>query len=100
MAQGLNGELLGYGYNPLPLMDPLTETGGQDIATGNPMLDALLERHQLQGPGHLLHAHFLDRAGVGGPFTRGALFGHASGQPQRAVRVGTRPFARPHFGGR
>ena len=50
MAQGLNGELLGYGYNPLPLMDPLTETGGQDIATGNQCWTLFLNATNFKGP--------------------------------------------------
>ena len=50
MAQGLNGELLGYGYNPLPLMDPLTETSGQDIATGNQCWTLFLNSTNFKGP--------------------------------------------------
>jgi hypothetical protein len=50
MAQGLNGELLGYGYNPLPLMEPLTETAGQDIATGNQCWTLFLNATNFKGP--------------------------------------------------
>jgi len=50
MAQGLNGEFLGYGYNPLPLMGPLTETAGQDIATGNQCWTLFLNTTNFKGP--------------------------------------------------
>jgi hypothetical protein len=50
MAQGLNGELLGYGYNPLPLMEPLTETNGQAISTGNQCWTLFLNSTNFKGP--------------------------------------------------
>ncbi len=50
MAQSLNGELFGYGYTPLPLTDPLSETAGQAINTGNQCWTLFLNSTNFKGP--------------------------------------------------
>ena len=50
MAQGLNGELFGYGYTPLPITDPMAETAGMDIATGNQCWTLFLNSTNFKGP--------------------------------------------------
>lgn len=50
MAQGLNGELLGYGYTPLPITKPLEQTQGQQIRTGNQCWTLFLNTTNFKGP--------------------------------------------------
>ena len=50
MAQSLNGEMLGYGYTPLPLTDPMAQTAGQNIATGNQCWTLFLNTTNFKGP--------------------------------------------------
>ena len=50
LAQSLNGEILGYGYIPLPLTEPLTETNGQDLETGNQCWTLFLNSTNFKGP--------------------------------------------------
>ena len=50
MAQSLNGEMLGYGYTPLPLTEPLEETNGQDVRTGNQCWTLFLNTTNFKGP--------------------------------------------------
>ncbi|MFK7756445.1 MAG: sialate O-acetylesterase [Flavobacteriales bacterium] len=50
MAQSLNGEMLGYGYTPLPLTETLTETDGQAIETGNQCWTLFLNSTNFKGP--------------------------------------------------
>ena len=50
MAQDLNGELLGYGYTPLPITEPLSETAGEDVATGNQCWTLFLNTTNFKGP--------------------------------------------------
>ncbi len=50
MAQALNGELLGYGYIPLPLTEPLANTNGTDIKTGNQCWTLFLNATNFKGP--------------------------------------------------
>lgn len=50
MAQSVNGEMLGYGYIPLPLTDPLEDTKGSGIATGNQCWTLFLNTTNFKGP--------------------------------------------------
>ncbi|MFT4973852.1 MAG: hypothetical protein ACI9JY_003063, partial [Saprospiraceae bacterium] len=50
MAQSLNGEMLGYGYTPLPLTDPMSQTNGEDIETGNQCWTLFLNTTNFKGP--------------------------------------------------
>ena len=50
LAQGLNGELLGYGYSPLPLTEPMVQTNGQEIETGNQCWTLFLNSTNFKGP--------------------------------------------------
>jgi hypothetical protein len=50
MAQSLNGELLGYGYIPLPLTDPISNTNGTNVKTGNQCWTLFLNTTNFKGP--------------------------------------------------
>ena len=50
MAQSLNGEMLGYGYLPLPLTEPMSETNGVDVETGNQCWTLFLNTTNFKGP--------------------------------------------------
>jgi hypothetical protein len=50
MAQSLQGEMLGYGYTPLPLMEPMLQTNGQDVETGNQCWTLFLNTTNFKGP--------------------------------------------------
>ncbi len=50
LAQSLNGEMLGYGYIPLPLTDPMPNTNGTGIKTGNQCWTLFLNTTNFRGP--------------------------------------------------
>ncbi|MEL7220129.1 MAG: sialate O-acetylesterase [Bacteroidota bacterium] len=50
MAQSLNGEMLGYGYTPLPLTETMPQTNGEDIETGNQYWTLFLNATNFKGP--------------------------------------------------
>jgi len=50
LAQSLNGEMLGYGYTPLPLTEPMQQTNGVDIETGNQCWTLFLNSTNFKGP--------------------------------------------------
>lgn len=50
MAQSLNGEMLGYGYIPLPLTEPIPNTNGAGIETGNQCWTLFLNATNFKGP--------------------------------------------------
>jgi hypothetical protein len=74
MAQSLNGEMLGYGYIPLPLTEPIANTNGtmskRAINAG-----PFFEFHQLQRACNLLFTHFLDRTRIAGSSLEGLFSG-------------------------
>lgn len=49
MAQGANGEYLGYGYHPLPLTDVMQTTNGVDFVTGNQCWTLFLNTSNFKG---------------------------------------------------
>lgn len=50
MAQSLNGEFLGYGYTPLPIAEVMSQTSGQNVATGNQCWTLFLNSTNFKGP--------------------------------------------------
>jgi hypothetical protein len=50
LAQSLNGEMLGYGYTPLPLTEPMQQTNGKNIKTGNQCWTLFLNSTNFKGP--------------------------------------------------
>lgn len=50
MAQSLNGEMLGYGYIPLPLTEPIANTNGTGVETGNQCWTLFLNSTNFRGP--------------------------------------------------
>lgn len=50
MAQGMNGQLLGYGYYPLPLTEPIEETAGTSVSTGNQCWTLFFNTENFKGP--------------------------------------------------
>lgn len=50
MAQSLNGEMLGYGYTPLPLTEPIPNTNGTAVETGNQCWTLFLNATNFKGP--------------------------------------------------
>jgi hypothetical protein len=50
MAQCLNGEMLGYGYIPLPLTEVMDQTSGQDIETGRQCWTLFMNATNFKGP--------------------------------------------------
>lgn len=50
IAQGANGEFLGYGYHPLPITNVMEETYGVDFSTGNQCWTLFLNAANFKGP--------------------------------------------------
>lgn len=50
MAQSLNGEMLGYGYLPLPLTEPMQQTSGVNVETENQCWTLFLNTTNFKGP--------------------------------------------------
>ncbi|MBT3545330.1 MAG: T9SS type A sorting domain-containing protein [Saprospiraceae bacterium] len=81
MAQGLNGELFGYGYNPLPLTDPMTQTAGMDISTGNQCWTLFLNSTNFKGPATFFLPTFWTKPVLADPSLEGLFLDSRPSEP-------------------
>ena len=66
IKQGTNGELLGYGYLPLPLTNSKPTTGGQNIPTGDNSWTLFLNAGNFKGPAAFFMPYFWSRSAIEG----------------------------------
>ncbi|MEM9931484.1 MAG: hypothetical protein AAF840_16880, partial [Bacteroidota bacterium] len=74
MAEGANGEYLGYGYHPLPITDPLAQTNGVDFATGNQCWTLFLNTSNFKGPATFFIPTFWTETVLDDPSLEGLFF--------------------------
>ncbi len=74
MKQGSNGQLLGYGYLPLPLTDTMSETNGEPISTGNQSWTLFLNSENFKGPLTFVLPTFWSKSLVDNPHLEGQFF--------------------------
>jgi hypothetical protein len=66
IKQGANGELLGYGYLPLPLTNIKATTGGQNIPTGDNSWTLFLNSGNFKGPAAFFMPYYWSRSAIEG----------------------------------
>ncbi len=64
LKPGVNGQLFGYGYLPLPLTDPQTTTDGKNIPMGNHCWTLFLNTRSFKGPVCFFTPYFWNRPAV------------------------------------
>lgn len=74
MKQGSNGQLLGYGYLPLPLTDTMSETNGEAVSTGNQSWTLFLNSENFKGPLTFILPTFWSKAAVENPHLESHFF--------------------------
>ena len=87
MAQGLNGEMLGYGYTPLPIFDPLEQTNGQDISTGNQCWTLILNTTNFKGPATFFVPTFWTTPVLFDPSLEGLFFDSRPSSPNVSTGI-------------
>ncbi len=87
MAQGLNGELLGYGYTPLPITDPMAQTAGQNIATGNQCWTLFINSTNFKGPATFFLPTFWTEPVLQNPSLEGLYFDTRPSDPNVGLGV-------------
>ncbi|MEO1259235.1 MAG: sialate O-acetylesterase [Bacteroidota bacterium] len=81
LAQSLNGEMLGYGYTPLPLTKPMQETNGVDIETGNQCWTLFLNSTNFKGPATFFLPTFWTRPVLYNPSLEGLFLDSRPSEP-------------------
>ncbi len=64
LKPGVNGQLFGYGYLPLPLTDPQATTDGKNIPMGNHCWTLFLNTRNFKGPVCFFTPYFWNRPAV------------------------------------
>ena len=89
LKQGTCGELLGYGYLPLPLTDPKAMTAGKDVPTGNQCWTLFLNAANFKGPVAFFTPYFFSRPTVEQPELTGLFLDTRPSKPNRPLQMET-----------
>ena len=89
LRQGTCGELFGYGYLPLPLIQGKSTTAGKAIPTGDQSWTLFLNTRNFKGPVAFFTPYFWSKEVVADPRFNGMLLDSRPSNPNRAVQMET-----------
>jgi hypothetical protein len=89
LKQGTAGELVGYGYLPLPLTAPKKTTMGKDVSTGNQCWTLFLNTGNFKGPVTFFLPYFWSKPTVENPKLAGLFLDTRPSEPNKAVQMET-----------
>ena len=89
LKQGTSGELFGYGYLPLPLIDAKKTTSGKDVPTGNQSWALFLNTGNFKGPVSFFVPYFWSKPTVERAELAGQFLDARPSDPNKAVQMET-----------
>ncbi|MGQ0629159.1 MAG: sialate O-acetylesterase, partial [Phycisphaerales bacterium] len=89
LAQGTCGELFGYGYLPLPLIDAKAKTAGADVPTGDQCWTLFLNTANFKGPLCFFTPYFWSASAAEQPELAGKLLDSRPSEPNKAFQMET-----------
>ena len=89
LKQGTCGDLFGYGYLPLPLIDAKTTTAGKDIPTGDNCWTLFLNTKTFKGPVCFFTPYFWSHSAVVDPKVAGLLLDSRPSDPNKPFQMET-----------
>jgi len=89
LKQGTCGELLGYGYLPLPLTDVKPTTAGKNVPTGDQSWTLFLNSGNFKGPVAFFTPYFWSRATAENIALAGMFLDSKPSSPNKAVQMET-----------
>lgn len=89
LKQGTSGELVGYGYLPLPLVAPKATTNGKDIPTGDQSWTLFLNTGNFKGPVAFFVPNFWSRPTLQHPEFAGKFLDARPSEPNKALQMET-----------
>jgi len=89
LKQGTCGELVGYGYLPLPLTAPKTTTAGKDVPTGNHCWTLFLNTGNFKGPVTFFTPYFWSRPATEDARLAGSFLDSRPSNPNKALQMET-----------
>ncbi|MCD6347781.1 MAG: T9SS type A sorting domain-containing protein [Bacteroidales bacterium] len=81
LAQSLNGEMLGYGYTPLPMTKPMQQTNGKNTETGNQCWTLFLNATNFKGPATFFLPTFWTEPALTDPSLEGLFLDSRPSEP-------------------
>jgi hypothetical protein len=89
LKQGTSGELLGYGYLPLPLTPAKKTTAGGDVPTGDQCWTLFLNAGNFKGPVTFFLPYFWSKPTVENPKLAGLFLDARPSEPNKALQMET-----------
>lgn len=89
LAQGTCGELFGYGYLPLPLIDAKPTTAGTPVPTGDQCWTLFLNTANFKGPVCFFTPYFWSASAAERPELAGLLLDSRPSEPNKAFQMET-----------
>ena len=89
LKQGTCGQLVGYGYLPLPLTTPKSTTAGKNVPTGDHSWTLFLNTGNFKGPVAFFTPYFWSRATVKDPKLAGMFLDTRPSGPNKALQMET-----------
>ena len=89
LKQGVNGELFGYGYLPLPLLRAKAKTEGRDVPTGDNCWTLFLNAANFKGPVCFFTPNFWSRSAVRNPAVAGLMLDSRGSDPNKHFQMET-----------
>ena len=89
LKQGTNGELFGYGYLPLPLIDAKSTTAGKNVPTGDNTWTLFLNTVNFKGPVAFFTPYFFSKPIVDEPELAGMFLDTRPGKPNKPIQMET-----------
>lgn len=89
LKQGACGELVGYGYLPLPLTRPKSSTAGKDVPTGDNCWTLFLNTANFKGPATFFTPYFWSRPSVEDADVAGMFLDSRPSDPNRSLQMET-----------
>lgn len=89
LRQGTCGQLVGYGYLPLPLVAAKATTAGQPVPTGGNCWTLFLNTGNFKGPVAFFTPFYWSRASLADPALAGMFLDSRPSHPNRALQMET-----------
>ncbi len=89
LKQGVNGELFGYGYLPMPFAEAKTKTEGKDVPTGANCWTLFLNSSNFKGPVCFFTPNFWSRAALRNPAVAGQMLDSLGSDPNKHFQMET-----------
>ncbi|MCD6339264.1 MAG: hypothetical protein J7M29_07795, partial [Verrucomicrobia bacterium] len=89
LKQGTCGQLVGYGYLPLPLTEPKSKTAGKNVPTGNQCWTLFLNTANFKGPVAFFTPYFWSRPSTEDPRLAGMFLDSRPSRANRALQMET-----------